>query len=236
MPSSIGLTPLGPRYVKVANAIREDLVRGEFQPGQRLKTNELATRYDTGLNTVREALQQLNGEGWIILAPNRGAVVRPLTTKVIVDIYEMREALEVCTARGFVDSASNKDIRELSEIQDRFDEAARQGDDIECSVLNGTFHRFINQRAGNDEITKIIENYGRLMSSIRRYVGYGRERADQVIKDHRKLIEAFRLRDADMAANITSEHLKTSCADILANYVTEVDQVAGSFMSDAVGA
>ena len=211
MPPNIGLTPLGPRYVKVANAIREDLVRGEFQPGQRLKTNELATRYDTGLNTVREALQQLNGEGWIILAPNRGAVVRPLTTKVIVDIYEMREALEVCTARGFVD-------------------------DIECSVLNGTFHRFINQRAGNAEITKIIENYGRLMSSIRRYVGYGRERADQVIKDHRQLIEAFRLRDADMAANITSEHLKTSCADILANYVTEVDQVAGSFMSDAVGA
>lgn len=236
MHSSNGPTVLGPRYFKVANAIREDLVRGEFQPGQRLKTNELATRYGTGSNTVREALQQLNGEGWIVLAPNRGAVVRPLTRKVIVDIYEMREALEVCTARSFVENASNNDIRELSEIQEQFEAAAQQGDTIECSLLNGKFHRFINQCAGNEEITKIIDNYGRLMSSIRRYVGYGRARADRVISDHRLLIEAFQDRDADRAASITSEHLRVSCEDILANYVTHADQVAGSFVSDAVGA
>lgn len=231
MPASDGSVPLSPRYVRVANAIREDLVRGEFQPAQRMKTIDLATRYDTGLNTVREALQQLSGEGWVILEPNKGAVVRPLTRKVIGDIYDMREALEVHTARNFVDNASNNHIRILSEIQDRFESAAEAKDFLECSIQNGNFHNFINLQAGNEEIAKVIENYGRLMSSIRRYVGYDKGRAEQVTLDHRQLIEAFQARDAVAAARITSRHLRSSCEDILEHYATDVDRTAERFAS-----
>ncbi|MEP3278298.1 MAG: GntR family transcriptional regulator [Stappiaceae bacterium] len=216
-------TTLSPRYYKLTNQIREDLVRGEFQPGQRMKMNELAVRYDTGPNTVREALQQLSGEGWIILEPNKGAVVRPLTSQVIKDIYEMREVLEICTARKFVDNASNNHLKELSDIQDRFEEAAKQSNFVECSLMNSAFHRYINHNAGNHEITETVEKYSRLMGSIRRYIGYGDGRADQVAKEHRDLINAFQQRDANKAAGIISAHLKASCVDILEHYLAAED-------------
>lgn len=214
-----------PSYLKVANALREDLVQGAFHPGQRLKTGELAKRYAAGANAVRESLQQLAGEGWILMSPNRGATVRPITHSVIRNIYELRRALEVCTAIKFVDMASNVDLKALSQIQDQFEAAVAIGDDITCSRQNSAFHGFINAKAGNEEIDEVIQRYGRLMGSIRRHVGYGNTRAAEVASEHRELIAAFEHRDKDAAAQTIAMHLEKSCEDIVYNYVMPVEQV-----------
>lgn len=208
-----------PSYTRISNAIREDLVLGAFAPGQRLKMNDLAQRYDAGANAVREALQQLSGEGWIIISPNRGAVVRPITATVIRDIYELREALEACTTVKFVDSASPNDIRHVQDIQAQFDSAAQRNDDETCSRKNSEFHQFINEKAGNAEIVEVIARYGRLMGSIRRHIGYGNGRADQVAKEHHLLIKAFIERDKVLVRETITMHLRRSCEDILSRYL-----------------
>ena len=58
--------------------LRSDIVSGALPAGCRLKTQELARRYGTSVNPVREALHQLNGEGFVVLSRNRGARVREL--------------------------------------------------------------------------------------------------------------------------------------------------------------
>lgn len=225
-----------PSYTRISNAIREDLVHGAFAPGQRLKMNDLALRYDAGANAVREALQQLSGEGWILISPNRGAIVRPITAEVIRDIYELREALEACTTVKFVDLASPNDIRHVQDIQAQFDAAASIKDDETCSRKNSEFHSFINQKAGNAEIVEVIARYGRLMGSIRRHIGYGVGRADQVSEEHHLLIKAFVDRDKELVREIISKHLQHSCKDILSRYVTsdqggeEAAQYAGEHL------
>lgn len=205
-------------YVRVATAIRNDMLSGVFAPGQRMKVMDLARRYDIGPNTVREALHQLSGEGWIEIEPNRGAVVRTITRKVIEDTYTLLEILQRHTARLFVDRASNLDLRELTDVQDAFERSAAVGDHVECSLCNSAFHKLIDTRAGNGEVASTLERYSRLVGPIRRLVGYGDGRAAKVSADHRAIIAAFSKRDPDEAERISAEHLRSSCKDIIQHF------------------
>jgi DNA-binding GntR family transcriptional regulator len=78
------------RVLRLHDLIREDIVEGRLEPGARLKTAELAERYGTSTNPVREALHQLQGEGIVVISPNRGARVRPVGEEFVRNIYEIR--------------------------------------------------------------------------------------------------------------------------------------------------
>ena len=66
-----------PAETSVYELIRRDIISGQLGANARLKVSELARRYASSTNPVREALQQLRGEGFVIIEPNRGARVRP---------------------------------------------------------------------------------------------------------------------------------------------------------------
>lgn len=56
----------------VYERIRDEIISGRLMPNERLKVSDLAARYGTSTNPVREALQQLRGEGFVVIEPNRG--------------------------------------------------------------------------------------------------------------------------------------------------------------------
>ena len=69
----------GTTYHRVHKAILSDIVNGTFAPGSRLKVAELCKRYGSSQMPIREALQLLQGEGFVVMSPNKGASVRPIT-------------------------------------------------------------------------------------------------------------------------------------------------------------
>lgn len=208
----------GTEYERVADEIRRDLVSGVHGPGKRLKIGELVDLYKCGPGAVREVLQQLSGEGWVDIQPNRGASVRPITAETIIDMYEVREYLEVLTAKRFVDNASNIDIQKLEDIQHQFDQAASIQEHENCSVLNGLFHDHVIVVAGNMEALTIIRRIGRVMYSIRRSVGFGHKRLDTVSAEHHEMLDAFRDRNAKAAERITHVHLTGAADDLIERY------------------
>ena len=102
---------------RVYELIRQDIVEGRLTAGSRLKVSELGRRYGTSTNPVREALQQLRGEGFVLFSRNRGARVRPIDDDFIRDIYEVTALLEPYMTRWFVDYATDEDIARLEAIQ-----------------------------------------------------------------------------------------------------------------------
>src|SRR4051812_2768522 len=72
------------RYVRVANRLRPDIIPGPWRPDARLKIRELAAHYGVSPAPIRESLQQLQGEGLVVMEPNRGARVRPITEQLII--------------------------------------------------------------------------------------------------------------------------------------------------------
>ena len=79
--------------------IREDIIEGRLAANERLVAADLAERYGTSTNPVREALQLLRGEGFVIFAPNRGARVRPIDQDFVRDIYEIGVLIEPALTR-----------------------------------------------------------------------------------------------------------------------------------------
>ena len=116
----------------VYEMIREDIVSGRLGPNERLKVAELAERYETSTNPVREALQQLRGEGFVLMEPNRGARVRPIDADFVRDIIEIEVLIEPALTRWFVSIAGDSDIIELEAIQaeieaNNFEDRTRHG-------------------------------------------------------------------------------------------------------------
>ncbi len=102
--------------------LRDDIIHGRVKANERLKVAELATRMGTSTNPVREALQQLRGEGFVIMTPNRGARVRPIDEDFVRDICEIEVLIEPALTRWFVGIVTKADIEELERIQAEIEE------------------------------------------------------------------------------------------------------------------
>ena len=83
----------------VTNALRREILNGELPGGRRLVEQELTARYGVARHTLRAALRALASEGLVRIEPNRGARVARLSAEDIVELYELRTALEVEAAR-----------------------------------------------------------------------------------------------------------------------------------------
>src|ERR1700694_4667276 len=92
------------------DALREATLTGRYAPGTRLVQDDLAAAFGVSRIPLREAPRRLEGEGLVIISPNRGAIVRPLAPKDIVDLYDLRLALESLAVRRAAERYA--DIRE----------------------------------------------------------------------------------------------------------------------------
>ena len=97
----------------VYELIRRDIISGRLAGGDRLKVAELTGRYSTSTNPAREALQQLRGEGFVIIEPNRGARVRPIDENFVRDIMEIQTLLQPSLTHWFIGIATEADIESL---------------------------------------------------------------------------------------------------------------------------
>src|SRR6476619_4360777 len=109
--------------------IREHLLRqlcalmtdGTYKPGDRITERELCERLNASRPSIRETLRQLEAEGLLDIYPNRGAVVRKLSTDTVLNLWEVRQALEAVAAERFARHGSPAQV-------ERFDDAIRQMD------------------------------------------------------------------------------------------------------------
>lgn len=208
-------------YHKVADELRRDIVNGTLKPGVRLKLHQLADRYNVSPQPVREALQLLQGEGLVVLEPNRGAHVRGLDLNRLRHIYELREAIEGALSRRFAEEAALSDIRRLDEIQARHDEAVDARDIVATDKANLEFHRLIVNHSGNEEAIALRDRYFSLTHSLRGRFGYTDSRWEAVRQDHHELLDAFRKRDGMAAYAIASRHVRVTMDELLRRIADE---------------
>ena len=116
-PMGIDATGASTEGASIYELIRDDIIEGRLKANERLVVADLAQRHGTSTNPVREALQLLRGEGFVIFAPNRGARVRPIDQDFVRDIYEIGVLIEPALTRWFVSMATHDDIVELERIQ-----------------------------------------------------------------------------------------------------------------------
>lgn len=210
-------------YARIGERLRFDIVSGVFAPGERLKIGALQARYGAGMIPIREAIQQLRGEGLVTVEPNRGATVRLLDEAFIRSAIEVRIAFDYYFTRRFVEIGSFALIDRLKKINEQL-AAALDADDGEASIeLNRLFHGTIFEASGNEEALSIFRRYSLVTLALRRNVGFSTARKGRIIADHEGIIEAFEARNGDLASARALAHSREATEELISQYLAARD-------------
>jgi DNA-binding GntR family transcriptional regulator len=203
-------------YHRVQDLIRADIVEGRLEPNIRLKLADLAALYGVSPIPVREALQRLEGEGLVVISPNRGARVRVIDEDFLRNILDIILLLDPYLVRGFVEAAQAEDILELEAIQVRIGAAARANEFHIFHRENGRFHACIYRRHFNDEALRIVHQHKALLRTLSRKYPVNQARMKQSYNEHQKVLNAIRDGEVERAVQAMADHVGRSNAYILA--------------------
>lgn len=205
-------------YMRVTKKLREAIISGALPQDMRLPMSALAEQYGVSVQPVREALQQLEGEGLVRITPNQGARVSAIDRNKLIYAHEIGQALEGFLAAQFAEEASLSAIRTLEAMQVTHDRAAQEQDWPMMDEANTQFHNLINAYGGNLEAAQILRRYYWLSLGLMTQSGRGADFAARVTSEHHMLIDAFRQRDAATARRVAEQHVKATLGDVLAAY------------------
>ena len=194
------------------------IVRGGLLPGQKVPQDELALRLGTSRMPVREALRQLEAEGFVRLLPNRGAIVRELSIQDIRDVYQIRIVLEGLAARLAAPRSSREQIGRLRALMAKM-EAAAAADDIHALLeLNKQFHHTCYESAGNDRLIRLIRDLRNYSLRYRLFHALIPHRLRDSLAEHKAILRAFEHRDGALAERHTVHNMQQT-ADTLIGYM-----------------
>lgn len=194
--------------VRIADEIRRAVLDGEMLPGMRVGQEWLAAKFGASRIPVREALRQLQSEGLVVLAPNRGAWIADVTSQESIEVYKIREVLEPLAISESVPRLTDEDIAALEATMRRLEQV---GSVQEYIPLDREFHLKTYSRAPLPHLRDMIERYWNSTQHFRRWFV-----KDSLAKDglpfsdpqHLMLMDAIRGRDADAAGSLVRLHIR----------------------------
>src|ERR1700730_19094288 len=113
------MQPIGSSRSKkelVSETLRQAILNGELLPGTRVVIDDLAKQLGVSPIPVREALQQLDADGYIVLEPYLGAKVAPIEAESVIEVFSLLETMEVVSSRTACQHMADADFNVLEEI------------------------------------------------------------------------------------------------------------------------
>lgn len=210
--------------------IQRKIIAGEMSPGHVLSENELAREIGISRTPVREAILRLENEGVLQQVPRFGTIVRLLQRRDLVELYELREALEpfaVAQAAGRLTTADCSLLRSLcEEVRLIARQLEAQRDAVADAALMRRllsadlgYHMVLIRAAGNTRLMKIVAD-SRLLTRI---FATPRQQHDrhvlrQTYRCHRRILAAVVCGDGDEARRLMADHIRDSMRQALDHY------------------
>jgi DNA-binding GntR family transcriptional regulator len=172
----------------------------------RLDERRLAHDFGISRTPVREAMAQLEREGFVRSVPRRGIYVVRKTRREVIEMITAWAALESMAARLITERAGADEIASLRRMFATFEDGQVRAHLDEYSEVNIEFHQAIIRMSGNGVLIHLAENLFTHMRMIRRKTIVEQDRADRSIRDHMHIIEALEARDTLRAEDLVRTH------------------------------
>jgi len=193
------------------------------QPGEvRLDERQLASDLGISRTPVREAMAQLEREGFVRSVPRRGIYVVRKSKQEVIEMITAWAALESMAARLITINATTDEIATLREMFATFENGQARAHLDEYSEVNIEFHQSIIRMSKNRVLIDLAENLFTHMRMIRRKTIGEQDRVDRSIRDHMNIIEALEARATERAEDLVRDHA-LGLADHVAKYADYLD-------------
>jgi DNA-binding GntR family transcriptional regulator len=188
----------------------------------RLDERRLAQDLGVSRTPVREAMAQLEREGFVRSVPRRGVYVVRKSKKEVIEMITAWAALESMAARLITQSAGDEEIAQLRKMFAKFENGTLHAKLDEYSEVNIEFHQSIIRMSKNSVLISLAENLFTHMRMIRRKTIGEEDRADRSIRDHMNIIEALERRDTARSEELVRQHA-LGLADHVARHADYLD-------------
>ena len=189
--------------------LKAAIVELRIPPGERLREAALAQGLNVSKTPVREALARLEQDGLVELSSFKSAVVTQYTAQDLREIYELREIIEVATARSAAESMTDKGLADLGRIAR---ECVRLNDEVggpELVRLISEFDTVLFGEVSNHRIRSILDNLADHLTRIGLLAGEIPGRNAASVREHAQIYEAIERRDPEAAERFMREHIRS---------------------------
>ncbi len=191
----------------VFNTLRDAILKGDLQPGERLMEIHLAKKLGVSRTPVREAIRMLEREGLAVTYPRRGAQVAKMTEKDLDDVLEIREVLDTLAVSLACNNMNEDAINRLERACREFENATKGNDIREVVRRDEDFHNVIYEASNNPRLSAILVNLKEQMYRFRFEYVKDRTIYPVLIREHKSILEALRTKDVDEVVSLTKTHL-----------------------------
>ena len=204
----------------VFNTLRQAILKGELEPGERLMEIQLAERLGVSRTPIREAIRKLELEGLGLMIPRKGAEVAEISEKSLREVLEVRRSLEELAIELACQRITPEELTALEEAENRFARAVEDGEVMAIAESDENYHELIYQATANDRLVQILNNLREQMYRYRLEYIKDEDRRQILVVEHEHILRAVRRRDIADAKSAVREHIDNQQLTITKNLTT----------------
>jgi len=207
--------------IRVANAIRDAIIEGQFRPGEKIPEKELAEELGVSRTPVREAVHILEQQGLVEIRPKYGTFIATLDREEIYDSLSVRTVLEQFAVQQAMEHLGPEEWNELcakfQDILDRMLDAESRGDSVGSAELDIEWHTLLIDAARNECLSRTWRSAGLaslIWSPEREIYPFNQQTLARSAVRHKELLTALRKREPDNCAEAIRSHIFVKLNDI----------------------
>ena len=198
----------------VFKTLRQAILKGELEPGERLMEIQLAERLGVSRTPIREAIRKLELEGLVLMIPRKGAEVAKISESNLRDVLEVRRSLEELAIDLACQRITEEELDELNKAEVDFKAAIENGDAMQIAQ---SFHEIIYNSTKNQKLVQILNNLREQMYRYRLEYIKDADKRQILMVEHEHILKALTLRHIQEAKMAVREHIDNQEITILKN-------------------
>lgn len=192
---------------KVYKELKSAIIAQKIKAGEILNERKLAERLGISRTPVREALQMLVNDGWVIVEPWKGAYVSPITKKDLVEVFQVRLALETLAIELIVEKITEAELEVLSDILLKQEKLWENYQADAFIKVDREFHMVIAQITENKLLIDMLNNLSDMIRRIGVQAVEDVNRYMETLDEHTRILNALQERNKEKATNAMKEHI-----------------------------
>ena len=197
--------------------LRQAILKGELEPGERLMEIQLAERLGVSRTPIREAIRKLELEGLVLMIPRKGAEVAKISESNLRDVLEVRRSLEELAIDLACQRITAEELESLNKAEVDFKAAIGNGDAMQIAQTDEQFHEIIYNSTKNQKLVQILNNLREQMYRYRLEYIKDADKRQILMVEHEHILKALTLRHIQEAKMAVREHIDNQEITILKN-------------------
>ncbi|GHS99730.1 GntR family transcriptional regulator [Synergistales bacterium] len=206
--TAISIEALKPIRELVYDYLRDAIGSGEIAAGERLNESELAAKLNVSRTPVREAVRMLESDGLVQAVPRRGVIVHDFDISEIIEIYMIRQALEVLAIKSAARRATSEEISKMREYLRESEACLAKGNYEGYFEVTELFTNAVIEAGKMPRVTQLISTYREHLKRYRKITLSDATRRSEAVSQHFAILDAVESRDAELVGRLVFEHLE----------------------------